>query len=531
MHKNVICQSLYIVLLSCLGMFTEACSEVLTKIPVTELVEETGITSEADIISLTNAAYDATQWQVIEGAQTHMYPVMFQDIRADNCISQWATFWTFGLPFDDFSQIQPNNPNIAAMWRKWFTAVARANSAIAFATNFESFENEELQARLVAEAKFIRAFAYFELVKHFGAVPLIVENISSTDDQLVLPRTPISQIYPQIERDLEEAAAVLPATYEAGDLGRATSGAALTLLAKAHLYQGAYAEVVTYTEQVINSGVYALEEDYAANWDLNNEYGKESIFEIGYQDGFTNFYFEAPGGETNQGSSSYQMFGYIFAQTGTFGNSVPRQELIDLYEPEDVRRDATFILPDNTYEGNANACGCAVLPDCTGDFSKEGEWLPNSTDTYNYFWTNPDALCSRATMRKYDIPSGTARALLQLSSSPLNEKVLRYADVLLMHAEASLQTGGEGLTSLNAVRNRAGLASLSSYTLDDIKLERRKELATEGWDRFTDLVRWGDAATALAFKGFQAGRDEFLPIPQSEIDLVGVESLNQNPGY
>jgi len=529
LHKIIVLPRL-IVLGGLIALLT-GCAGLLEKVPVTELVEETGIRTEADIIALTNAAYDATQWQVIQGAQTHMYPVMFQDIRADNCISQWASFWTFGLPFDDFSQIQPNNTNIAAMWRKWFTAIARANTAIEFVGSFDGFETPGLQERLDAEARFIRGFAYFELVKHFGEVPLISQNISSTDDELRIPRSPMSDIYAQIEADLETAADVLPAQYEATDLGRATSGAALALLAKAHLYQGEYEQVRTYTEQIIGSGIYSLEANFADNWDLNNEYGVESIFEIGYADGFSNFYFEAPGGETNQGSSSYQMFGYIFAQTGTFGNSVPRPELIDLYDPQDVRRDATFILPDNTYEGNPNSCGCAVLPDCSGDFSTEANWLPNSTDTYNYFWTNPAALCSRASMRKYDIPSGVANSLLQLSSSPLNEKVIRYADVLLMHAEASLQAGGEGLTSLNEVRQRAGLDPLGSYTLEDVKLERRKELATEGWDRFTDLVRWGDAAEALAFKGFVAGRDEYLPIPQAEIDLVGIDILSQNTGY
>ncbi|MCI4667783.1 MAG: RagB/SusD family nutrient uptake outer membrane protein [Bacteroidia bacterium] len=531
MKFNTYFSGLKLAALLLVAFFLSSCEGLLNKVPVTELVEEIGIRTEADIVALTNSAYDATQWQVIEGAQTHMFPVMFQDIRADNCISQWASFWTFGLPFDDFSQILPNNSNIAAMWRKWFTAVARANTAMAFISTFEGFETPGLQDRLMAEAKFVRGFAYFELVKHFGQVPLITTNINSTSDELAIPRASVADIYAQIERDFFEASEVLPDSYTGGDLGRATSGAALAFLAKAHLYQQEYDEARTYTEQIISSGNYQLEEDYAANWSLDNEYGKESIFEIGYQDGFTNFYFEAPGGNTNQGSASYQMFGYIFAQTGTFGNSVPRQELIDLYAAEDTRRDATFITPDNTYEGRDNSCGCAVLPDCTGDFSTEGNWLPNSTDTYNYFWTNSDALCSRASMRKYDIPSSLAVNLLQLSSTPLNEKVIRYADVLLMHAEASLQAGGDGLSSINAVRTRAGLEALGSYTLDDVKLERRKELATEGWDRFTDLVRWGDAASALAFKGFQAGRDELLPIPQSEIDLVGSDVLTQNPGY
>ncbi|MEM6806753.1 MAG: RagB/SusD family nutrient uptake outer membrane protein [Bacteroidota bacterium] len=384
--------------------------------------------------------------------------------------------------------------------------------------------------RLLAEAKFVRGLAYFELVKHFGDVPLITQYIASTDDQIVFPRSSSSDVYAQIERDLEEAAANLDIAYDSQDQGRATSGAAYTLLAKVHLYQEEYAKVREYTEVVINSNVYNLEANYADNWSLDNEYGIESIFEIGYADGFSNFYFESAGGETNQGSSSYQMFGYIFANTGTFGNSVPRQELIDLFDDNDSRKDATFITPTTVYEGAVQSCGCAVLDDCTPDWdSDQSLWV--GTDVYNFFWTNPDALCSRATMRKYDIPSSVASSLLQLSSNPLNEKMLRYADVLLMHAEAAVNgAGGDGQASLDAIRQRAGLSSIP-LTMENVKLERRKELATEGWDRFTDLVRWGDAATALAFKGFRVGRDELLPIPQGEIDLVGSDVLSQNPGY
>jgi hypothetical protein len=138
-------------------------------------------------------------------------------------------------------------------------------------------------------------------------------------------------------------------------------------------------------------------------------------------------------------------------------------------------------------------------------------------------------------MRKYYLPKSVATALPYIGSSPLNEKVIRYSDVLLMNAEACLNTGdAEGLQNLNMVIERAyGNAShnLASYSLSDVKLQRRLELATEGWDRFTDLVRWGDAATALAFKNFTVNRDELLPIPQSEIDLVGNGVLTQNPGY
>jgi hypothetical protein len=488
----------------------------LEKSPITELSGDV-LKNETDFTALVNSAYDPMQWQVYNGAQTHMFPVMWQDIRADNCISQWAAYWTYGAVLDDLRNIKPNNTNISAMWRKWFTAIARANTAIKFVTDFNGFTTPGHKDRLLAEAKFVRAFSYFELVKHFGNVPLITAYIGSTGDQLKFPRAPIAQVYSQIEKDLTEAFPVLPKQYTGVDKGRATMGAALTLLAKAELYQKKYDKVKEYTEMVMALG-YVLEPNFADNFDQNNNYGKESIFEIGYLAGIYNNPFEASNAYKNQGSASYKMFGFIPAGTGVFGNCVPRQQLIDLYDNADKRKDATFIVPST------------FLPDLGKTAYDAG------TQYYQYYWTDSAALVSQASVRKYYIPFQVGNALPgDKGSDGLNEKIFRYADVLLMHAEASVMgAGGDGLGSLNQVIARAyGNSShnLASYTLSDVKLQRRLELATEGWDRFTDLVRWGDAASALAFKHFTTGRDELLPIPQSEIDLVGSQTLLQNPGY
>ena len=492
--------------------------DLLDPEPTTFLTTD-ALDTEAEMINLVNGAYDPLQWQVINGPQTHMYPIMFQDIRADNCISQWATFWVAGIVFDDFTQIQPNNPSVQALWTKWYTVIQRANTAIHFVTGFE-FTTPGLQDRLIAEAKFLRGFAYFELARHFGGGPLITQYIGSTDDQVIFPRATLSEQYAQITQDLLDAATNLPlkSEYAATDLGRATSGAAYTLLAKVHLYQEEYDLVNQYTEIVINSGEYALESSFRDNFNPATEHGVESIFEIGYADGYSNIPFESPAAPTNQGSSSYQMFGFIFQGTGTFGNAVPRQSFIDIYDLADTRLDATVIQPETFLE----------------DLGMTAEEA--GTPNYQFFWTNPDALESEASTRKYYVPFNTGSTLLNLGSSPLNEKVLRYADVLLMHAEAAVNGGGgDGQTSLNLIRQRAfNVADASQdipLTMDNVKIERRRELATEGWDRFTDLVRWGDAPATLAFKGFQAGRDEVLPIPQSEIDLVGTSVLTQNPGY
>ncbi|UII23854.1 RagB/SusD family nutrient uptake outer membrane protein [Fulvivirga ligni] len=509
--------------------------ELLEKAPITELDAGKALQTEGDYIALTNSVYDVLQWQVINGAQTHMYPVMFQGMRADDLVSQWDAFWVAGAAFDDFTKITPSNPSVQALWTKWFTMIARANTAIHFVNQFEGFSNDELKQRLIAEAMFLRAFAYFELVKNFGKVPLITKYIESANEELKMERAEITVIYTQIGEDAMAAAEKLPESYtDQSDKGRATKGAAYTLLAKSFLYQEDYPKVKEYTEKVMSLG-YALEENFADNWSLDNEYGKESIFEIGYADGFSNIAFEGPAAVTNQGSSSYQMFGYIFNGSATgFGNAVPRQELINLYEEGDARKDATFITPETVLPDlGAQSCGCLQYDEngnlLFGDAGNESQWV--GTDIYNYFWRKPAALESKATMRKYHISSTTASSLLNVGSSPLNEKIFRYADVLLMRAEAAASgAGGDGQAALDAVRARAGLDPVP-LTLENVKMERRKELATEGWDRFTDLVRWGDAADALAFKNYNDNRDRYLPIPQSEIDLVGESILTQNPGY
>jgi len=490
---------------------------LLNKNPITSLNSTNALVTEADYTALTSSCYDPIQWQVINGAQTHIFPVMFQDIRADNCISQWASYWTYGAVFDDFRLIQSNNTNIAAMWQKWFTAIARANAAMHSDSTFKGFITDSLQVRLIAEAKFVRAFAYFQLVINFGDVPLITSYVGSTSGNVIYPRSPVAAIYAQIQSDLLAAAPRLPLSYSGADLGRATSGAAYTLLAKSSLYQKNFTDTRKYCEIVMNSGKYSLASIFAENFSQDHEYNSEAIFQIGYISGIYSKPFESTDAYANQGSASYQMFGLIPAGTGAYGNCVPRQDLIDLYDNTDTRKDATVIIPTT------------FLSDLGMTAYDAG------TQFYQYYWTNPDALISQASARKYYIPKATALSLTNLGSDGLNENIFRYSDVLLMHAEASVMGGGgNGLGSLNQVIQRAfGNAShnLTSYTLADVKLERRLELATEGWDRFTDLVRWGDATTTLAFKHFTPGRDELLPIPQSEIELVGKNVLTQNPGY
>ncbi|WP_125723500.1 RagB/SusD family nutrient uptake outer membrane protein [Flavobacterium ustbae] len=521
-------------------LMLNSCSEdFLTIEPTTQLTAD-AIQTDSDFEALVNAAYDPLRWQVDGAATRHMYPVMFQDMRADNVVSQWATFWVAGQAFDK-NPIQANNPSVEGMWKKWYTMISRANTAIGIISETEKIKDEAYKNQLIAQAKFLRGFAYFELVKHFGGVPLITEYIKDASYNFKKPKATAAEVYAQIEKDLLEAAQVLPTV--AAKKGRTTKGAAYAVLAKANLYQKDYNETVKYCEQVISLG-YSLEEKFEDNWDLNNEYGKESILEIGYISGSLYNNFEGNASYSNQGSSTHQMFGFLFNSSvgnSAFGNSVPRQELIDFYDNSDRRKEYTFITPQTIVRGGRGAisCNCSTNPDGSVNFATEGQWV-FGTDTYNYFWpTGTAAFKSKASMYKYWIPPAVQDALQNYADSPLNEKIIRYADVLLMHAEARLMGGNgvlSGASSFQLVTERAygaGNPKIPAYNLQGVKDERRRELATEGWDRYTDLVRWGDAKAALEAVGkvFMVGRDELLPIPASEIQQVGVTVLIQNPGY
>ena len=497
----------YSILLFVIGLVLfSACDreELLERDPISSISTETAFESEGSVLSALNAAYDPLQWQFNQSA--HTFPQVFQSIRADDHHSQQASFWAAGLLFDNFP-ILPNNQNVAAYWSRWYKMIARANFAMETAQDF-SFTTPGLQDRVIAEAKFLRGFAYFELVRHYGGVPLITSAITSTEDDIFLPRSSESAVYDQIEKDLVDAAAVLPTKGET-DAWRATSGAAKGLLAKVHLYQNEYSETVRYCEEIINIGIYELEETFADNFNLENEFGKESIFEINYVDGLVGTGFEV--NESQEGSGSWQfMFMWAAGKWLSWGNMIPRQSLIALYSDDDQRKSATFLQPGDM----TGSPGLANIG-----------WEPIRDPGF--------AIGSQAMNKKFFITYEQLDGLLNVQQSPLNEKLLRYSDVLLMHAEASFMGGGgDGQSSLDAVTMRA-YGSTIPYTLDNIKLERRKELATEGWNRFTDLKRWGDlpAAMAAVGKNFVEGRDELLPIPQAEINLVGSDILEQNPGY
>jgi len=354
-----------------------------------------------------------------------------------------------------------------------------------------------LKARYLAEAKFIRAYAYFRLVRAFGGVPLRL-HVPKNASEYNIPRSTKAQVWTAIETDLTDAAAILPQSYGTADIGRATKGAALALHAKAAMYQQKWSDVLNYTNQVMALG-YSLFPNYEQLFRTNNKNNSESIFEI------QNMLI--PNNSAASSSQYSQVQGVRGSTGGGWGFNVPSADLAAAYEAGDPRRDATIIF--------------------RGETTPEGDVIPASGDNPMY-------------NQKSYVP-------FSLYVSGFNEGcqqdkiVIRYAEVLLMNAEANNELGNNAaaLASLEMVRARARAgnnAILPAVTTTDqttlrnaIWFERRVEFAME-FDRYFDVIRQGRGTAIFGSRGWKAGKNEVWPIPQNEIDLsVGV--LTQNPGY
>lgn len=407
--------------------------------------------------------------------------------------------------FDDFN-LTSTNKFCESLWSGHYNSIGAANQALKALK--EAVIDPALKNKLIGEVKFIRGYLYFNLVRMFGGVPLVLRVPADASDANSDPtfqvRAPLSVVYDSIERDLTYAVNALPLR-SAAQQGHATKGSAQALLAKVHMYQQEWQPMFELTEAVIQSGQYSLVDDYATIWRQAGENNAESIFEI--QTGqFNNGNLAIDNFTTSQGprvggSGGWNDLGWGF--------NTPSEDLINAYEPGDVRKEATIIFIDNsgTHKGT-------ILWD--------GFRIPSKDSVQNLFYnykaytsTNWDNR-NENNKEQFVIPADKNR--------PKNIRILRYAEVLLMNAEAALQTGqGDAASRVNEVRVRANLDSKGSVTMADVWQERRVELAMEN-DRYWDIVRQGRAAQLMQASGktgFIAGRHELLPIPISQILLSG----------
>lgn len=411
-------------------------------------------------------------------------------------------------------------------WGHHWRGVYRANQVLKNVPGITM--DAALKDRYVGEAKFIRALYYYDLVTIWGNIPLILEPSNPADKPAQVPQ---EQVWAQIEKDLTDAAAVLPTSYTGDDLGRATKGAAYGLLGRAYLQQKKYQQAADALAWLISGPgqpLYDLMPNYADNFKHTTENNKESVFEIQFKMRPENGGDDGP--TSNVGTSRAP----FFAPPGHgFSDANMHRWIVREFQKENTatnQRDprlAVTALYDSTDPGGPNVTRVYGATFASKNYDADVRnrvWYHKYLD--DYFRTNE----------------------FEVFNSPINFRVIRFADVLLMYAEAlnALGRTAEAYAPVDRVRMRAGLTSLTvsrpglnqAQFLQQLMHERITELTGESV-RWNDLARWGyfDDATKLnelksrdsEFNNFEIGKSKYMPIPQSELDIN--PNLVQNPKY
>ena len=456
--------------------------------------------TEADAISGINATYSG-----LEQRGTYQRWLAFAyDIRSDEGMS--LSPWTELRQWNGFVQGDYNFEPSREIWWHHYWTIFRANQVIAYVPNINMDAN--LRSRIVGEAKFLRALLYFNLVNLYGNVPLILVPPAPTDRP---PNATPADIYAQIELDLNDAAAVLPTSYPSTDLGRATKGAALAMLGKAQLQERKWQQAAATLAQVVNSGTYDLMPNYADNFTDKFENNVESVFEVQFADE----------DQLSQGVSGLNIARMVGACRGSAGvdpsycDGLPTRWYFNQFFPDTLNRAVYDPRLDVTLFWNR----------------------PGGMDVYGTPFTTRYGATSNAVYWKkwgeyYLIED-------QNWDNPINYRVIRFADVLLMYAEALNESGqtAAAVPYIQRVRTRAGAGTVpagmtQAQMRDYILHERLMELGLEE-SRWLDLQRHDMLDASLAthdpeFQNFPSYK-VLLPIPQNEIDLN--PNMHQNPGW
>ena len=473
----------------CLGFF--ACNNDFLEVPREgQLPAEEFFVNQQDAVEAVNQIY---AHQIVFDLAGFPYMAIFQLTSDDSDKGSNPGDAAFLNDYVNFT-FDASAFSINDYWTGQFRGVNYANQVL---TNVPPITmNEDLKARLLAEAKFFRAYHYFNLVRVFGGVP-IYEGLPEgaiEERQYNIPRNTVDEVYNLIISDFTEAAEDLPISYPISETGRATKGAATGFLAKVALYRQDFALALAATDEMAGFG-YDLFPDYYQLFRPENEYNVESVFEI-----------QSTADGNCQAASQYGQVQGVRGQYG-FGFNSPTEDLVNAYEEGDVREDASILF--------------------VGETTPEGDLITAGNDP-----SNPIRYSQKAYVREADHQRNNCN-----QNADINIKILRYAEILLINAEANNELGNTaaGLDNLNQVRRRAGLDDVAFTDQEELRQaiwrERRVELALEG-DRFFDLVRQGRAAEVLSASGtqFTAGVNEIFPIPANQISLSqGV--LEQNPGY
>ena len=391
-----------------------------------------------------------------------------------------------------------SNTLIRDYWTGNYDIISAANFAILALPNFLPYIKQQsdmvIYQQDLGDAKFIRAYAYFNLGRVYGGVP-IIDSTNSSLELASKTRASLDSVYAFVHRDLSYAIQYLPESWPKEWTGRVTRYSAMALDAKVFLYQNKMDSVKYYTDKIIASAVYDLYPNLYKLFRLDGENSQESLFEIqsstlGNKTGDQTYceyaYFQGPRGNSPQNLQGW-------------GFKVPSAKLITFLKG---RNDSIRIHATIMARGSLTDEGDSIKTTCTNPFYNMKTYMPSYQNKWSYNGYGFD----------------------------YNVRILRFAEVLLMNAEANVNLANPtaAAISLNRVRSRAGLTPIASPTIQDIYDERRAELALEE-NRFFDLVRTGQAAAILGPLGFTPGKNEVFPIPYSQIQLNS--NLTQNNGY
>lgn len=495
-----------------------SCSDdFLDLAPPTSLSSATFFKTEEHFNQALNASYERMRQIATSG-------IFMDEMRSDN------TFFTY-YPGDrgpylstevisQFLDDQNTNSFVSARYTACYAGISRVNTVL---DRIDAAElSEAARNRILGEAYFLRAFYYYDLVQHFGGVPLHLKEVVSEADAF-LPRNSVEEVYAQVIADLQLAMPLLPVAETFPQSGRATRGAAKMLLAYTYMSKPAreYAKAETELTDITKMG-YALLPDYASVFNPDNKNHRESIFEIQYQEGDagqqSNFAWRMIP-KTSNSEFLMGVRGNNYSGDNSGGWNVPTQEMIDSYEPGDKRLDASVAVIEGKVESDlftAESVKSVV------------NFKPTAGKTWYYF------------VRKY-LHGPYSREF----NTDDNFPVFRYSGALLLLAECLVEQGKatQALPYLNQVRARAGLRPVTAATKQNVSDEMRHELAFEN-RRWTDLIRTGQAIAVLTKHGeemkklygfllpsaFQINENKLIyAIPFRELQVNS--QLRQNPGY